>query len=360
MAGNYGFAILGTGLISKFHARAIRDVAGARLVAVCSRERASAEAFGREFGCAAFDSLADMLSRPDVDVLVIATPSGAHLDAAVAAAKAGKHVLCEKPLEITLERVDAMIDAHRAAGTRLGCTFQLRYMPALRPIREALREGRFGTLTYAGVYVPWWRSDEYYSGSPWHGTRRLDGGGALMNQAIHMIDLLCDLLPPVESVSAFTSRMGHPGIETEDAAAAALRFQGGAVGVIYGTTSSWPGQSKRLEITGTQGTVVLVEDGLAVFEFRDKRSDDAEALAKFGRAGGTSGVSEPGAMTHALHTACFNDFVRALGDGLPFRINGESARRSVALIQAIYRSAASGHAVGMKKNEDETGARYHR
>jgi predicted dehydrogenase len=342
-----GFAIIGTGMISKFHARAIREVPGARLVAVCGRERAKAEAFAAEFRCTAFDSLDALLACPGVDVVTVTTPSGAHLDASVAAAKAGKHVLCEKPLEITLERVDAMIAAHRQAGTRLGCTFQLRYMPALQPIRDALREGRFGTITYAGVYVPWWRTDEYYSGSPWHGKLALDGGGALMNQAIHMIDLLCDLLPPVEAVSAFTSSVGHPGIETEDAAAATLRFQGGAVGVIYGTTSSWPGQAKRLEITGTNGTAVLVEDALAVFEFRDKRAEDAALLARHGRSGGAHGVSDPAAMTHALHAVCFRDFVACIETGQRFPVDGEAARKSVAIVRAIYESAASGRAVSV-------------
>lgn len=341
----YGFAIVGTGLISKFHARAVREVPGARLVAVCGRERAKAEAFAAEFGCAAFDSVEALLACEGVDIVTVTTPSGAHQEAAIAAAKAGKHVLCEKPLEISLERADAMIEAHRAAGTRLGCTFQLRYMPALQPIRDALQEGRFGRITYAGAYVPWWRSDEYYFGSSWHGTQQLDGGGALMNQAIHMIDLLCDLLPPVEAVSAFTSSIGHPGIETEDAAAATLRFQGGAVGVIYGTTSSWPGQSKRLEITGTHGTAVLVEDGLAVFEFRDKCPADADVLALHGRVGGAYGVSDPAAITHALHAECFRDFVASLEAGRPFRISGESARKSVAVVRAIYESAVSGRCV---------------
>ena len=156
MAGKvYGFAIVGTGLIATFDARAVREVPGARLVAVCGRERAKAEAFAAEFGCAAFDSVEALLACEGVDIVTVTTPSGAHLDAAVAAARAGKHVLCEKPLEISLERVDAMIGAHCTAGTRLGCTFQLRYMPVLQPIRDALQEGRFGKITYAGAYVPW-------------------------------------------------------------------------------------------------------------------------------------------------------------------------------------------------------------
>lgn len=337
----YGFAILGTGMISKFHARAIGEIPEARLVAVCSRTKGKAEAFAAEFGCEAFDSLVGVLAHPDVDVLVIATPSGAHMEPAIAAARAGKHVLCEKPLDVTLARIDAMLSAHRESGTQLGCTFQIRYTPALQPIRDALREGRFGTLTYAGVYVPWWRSNEYYSDSAWHGTRTLDGGGALMNQSIHMIDILCDLLPPVESVAGFISSIGHPGIETEDAAAASLQFKGGAVGVIYGSTSSWPGQAKRLEITGTDGTAIFSDDRLTLFEFREKRSEDAEAMQRYGRGGAVHGARDPGAMTHALHAACFRDFIASLEKGIPFRINGESARRPVELIQAIYESSRS-------------------
>jgi predicted dehydrogenase len=348
MAGNtYGFGIVGTGLIARFHARAIRETAGARLVGVCSRARSHAEAFAAEVGCAAYDSLDALLADPAVDAVAIATPSGAHGEAALAAARAGKHVLCEKPLEISTERVDAMIDAHRAAGTRLGCIFQMRYMPALQPIRDALREGRFGTLTYAGAYVPWWRSEAYYAESSWHGTRRLDGGGALMNQAVHMIDLLCDLMPPVEAVSAFTSSAGHPGIETEDAATAALQFRGGAVGTIYGTTSAWPGQAKRLELSGTGGTAILVDDRLSVFSFRDKRPGDDEALARFGASASAAGASEPGSISHALHAACFADFVTALEAGRPFSIDGASARRSVALIQAIYEAASTGRRVSV-------------
>jgi predicted dehydrogenase len=346
---SYGFAILGTGMISKFHARAVRDVPGARLVAVCSRERGRAEAFAREFGCAAYDRLEEMLAHPGVDVLVIATPSGAHMEAAVMAARAGKHVLCEKPLDVTLERVDAMIAAHRQAGTRLGCTFQIRYTPALEPLRAALREGRFGTVTYAGAYVPWWRSDEYYTGSSWHGRQALDGGGALMNQAIHMIDLFCDLMPPVESVSGVIASVGHPGLETEDAAAAALRFRGGAVGLIYGSTASWPGQPKRLEISGTRGTAVFLDDRLEVFEFAEKRAEDTEISSGRTDTGAAHGASNPSAMTYELHAACFRDFIDALERGVSFRVDGASARRAVAVICAIYESSRTGRSVAIQK-----------
>ncbi len=339
----YGFAILGTGMIAGFHARAIKAMPDARLVAVCSRTPERAAAFAAEFGCAAYCDLQAMLALPQVDVLVVATPSGAHLEPVVAAARAGKHVLCEKPLETTLERIDAMIAAHNQAETLLGCTFQIRYTPALQHIRTALREERFGTLTHAGVYVPWWRSREYYRGSSWHGTQVLDGGGALMNQAIHMIDLMCELMPPVLSVSGMVATVGHPGIETEDVATASLRFAGGALGTIYGSTAQWPGYAKRLEICGTGGTVVFVDDRLEVFDFVDQRAADATVVTP--AKGGVIGASNPAGMSHDLHLACFTDFIKALESGRPFQIDGHSARRSVAVIQAIYESSRSGRHV---------------
>jgi UDP-N-acetyl-2-amino-2-deoxyglucuronate dehydrogenase len=335
----FGFAIAGTGMIAGFHARAIQMIPNARLVAVCSREIERAEAFAMRFGCKAFDSLDVMLALPEVDALLIATPSGAHLGPALAAAKARKHALCEKPLEISTARIDEMIAAHKAAGTTLGCIFQCRYMAALEPVRRAMDEGRFGTLTYGAAIVPWWREPEYYSQSAWHGTLALDGGGAMMNQAIHAIDLLCDLMPPVESIRANLSNAGHPGIETEDAAVVSLRFKGGALGLIHATTSAWPGRPKRLEISGTAGSVVLEDDRLTQFRFRDERPEDAGVRARFGASATQHGVSNPAAMTPDLHAACFRDFIHAMATGEPFQIDGASARKSVALIEAITQTA---------------------
>ncbi|HOE60084.1 MAG TPA: Gfo/Idh/MocA family oxidoreductase [Kiritimatiellia bacterium] len=340
----WGVGIVGTGLIAHFHARAVAETPGARLVAVCGRNAARTAAFASTYGCEAVSSLEDLVCRSELDVLMIATPSGAHLDAAIAAARAGKHVLCEKPLEISRARIDTMIHAHREAGTRLGCIFQLRYMSALEPIRAALREGRFGTLTYAGAYVPWWRDAAYYHDSSWRGTWKGDGGGALMNQAIHMIDLLCDLLPPVISVSAHVSAVGHPGIETEDSAVASLGFEGGAVGVVYGTTAAWPGQAKRLEISGTDGTAVLTDDRLTRFSFREARDSDSSWVSH-APCETAAGAAQPGAMSHALHAACLGAFLESLQNGTPFAICGESARRPVALIEAIYEAARTGQTV---------------
>ena len=170
-----------------------------------------------------------------------------------------------------------------------------------------------------------------------------------MNQAIHMIDLLCDIMPPIESVVACVSSVGHPGIETEDAATAALQFRGGAVGVIYGSTSSWPGQAKRLEISGTEGTAIFVDDHLTMFDFRGHRQEDRAALELGEISSNTNaqGAANPSAMTHALHAECFKDFVQSLNDGKHFTIDGESARKPIAVIRAIYDSAATGRRISL-------------
>ncbi|MBD3320386.1 MAG: gfo/Idh/MocA family oxidoreductase, partial [Chitinivibrionales bacterium] len=187
-------------------------------------------------------------------------------------------------------------------------------------------------------YVPWWRSDEYYANS-WHGTWELDGGGALMNQSCHMIDMLCDLMPPVESVMAYADKKGHPQIEAEDTAAAILRFRGGPLGIIYGTSASFPGQFKRFEITGTRGTVIYLEDCFTVWQFADERPEDETVRDQFGQVDGLGSVDDPAAIKHTNHTRNFQAFIDAIESGKNFVLNGQEARRAVELILAIYQSA---------------------
>jgi UDP-N-acetyl-2-amino-2-deoxyglucuronate dehydrogenase len=337
------FGIIGAGLIADFHARAIGEIGNARLVACCDRVADKAKALADKYGAAAFSSYELMLRRDDIDIVTIATPSGLHMEPTVAAARAGKHVVCEKPLGITLERIDAMIAAHREAGTRLGGIFPYRFNDMMVPLREAIRAGRFGTITYAGVYVPWWRTDAYYQDS-WHGTWSLDGGGALMNQSIHMVDMLCDLMPPIESVQAYTATLGHQ-IETEDTAVAALRYANGALGVIYGTTASYPGQFRRFEITGTKGTVVNVENSIAVWQFAEERPEDEQVRHRFTSIQGGGGVADPAAISHENHARNFRAFLDALETGRDFWISGVEARKAVEVILAIYRSAQEGRLV---------------
>ena len=342
----WNFGVVGAGLIADFHARAMGDIENAKFVACCDVNADRANALAKKYGGKAFDSYEKMLESDEIDIVTIATPSGLHMEPTVAAAKAGKHVICEKPLEITLERIDAMIEAHEKAGTRLGGIFPYRFNDLMVPLREAINSGRFGTITYASVYVPWWRTDAYYKDS-WHGTWKLDGGGALMNQSIHMVDMLCDLLPPIESVQAYTATLGHK-MEAEDAAVAALRYTNGALGLIYGTTASYPGQFRRFEITGTKGTVINVENSITVWQFADERPEDEEVRKRFMEIEGGGGVADPAAITHENHTRNFKAFLDTLERGEDFWIDGPEARKAVEVILAVYRSAREGRLIRLR------------
>jgi len=334
----WNFGIIGAGLIADFHAMAIRDIPNTKLIACCDVVLDKAKKLADKYSCRAFAGYEEMLKIKELDIVTVATPSGLHAEPTIAAAKAGKHVICEKPLDITLERIDAMIEAHKKSGTVLGGVFPLRFNDAVEPLKEAINSGRFGTITYAGAYVPWWRTDEYYKNT-WRGTWKLDGGGALMNQSIHQIDMLCHLMPPIESIQAYTGRPGHPQIETEDTAVAVLRFTNGALGIIYGTTASYPGQFRRIEITGTKGTVIYTEDSFTLWQFADERPEDEQIRKRFGKITGGGGVADPAAIPYQNHTRNFKAFIDSLESGSPFSINGYEARRAVEVILAIYKSA---------------------
>jgi predicted dehydrogenase len=341
----WNFGIIGAGLIADFHAKAINDIPQAKLIGFCdSGSSGHAKKLADKYACRVFKNYKELVKSNDINVVAVATPSGFHKEPVVAAAKAGKHVICEKPLEVTLPRIDAMIEAHQKAGTSLGGIFPLRFNDALVPLKNAIDAGRFGTITYAGVYVPWWRTDEYYKDS-WHGTLKLDGGGAIMNQSIHMVDMLCYLLPPIESIEAFKSKLGHPQIEAEDTAVAVLRYKNGALGVIYGTTASYPGQFRRLEITGTKGTVVYTEDSFTLWKFADEKPEDEQIRKQFGKIEGGGGVADPAAIPYRNHTRNFKAFLDALEKGEKFAIDGCEARKSVEVILALYKSAQKGKLV---------------
>ena len=334
----WNFGIIGAGLIADFHAKAIQSLDNARLAGICGTNQEKADALAEKYNCTKYDNYSDMLRSNDIDVVTIATPSGAHLEPVVEAAKYGKHVICEKPLEITLDRIDKMIEAHAKAGTSLGGIFNFRFEETTDIIKNAVDSGRLGTITYAAVYVPWWRNDAYYEG--WHGTWNLDGGGAMMNQSIHMVDLLQYIMGPVNSLAAFTSKLGHPQIETEDAAVGALQFKNNALGVIYGTTASYPGQFRRLEITGTKGTIVLVENSLEVWQFAEMNEEDEQIIKKYGSVEGGGGVADPAAISFMGHAKNIAAFLKALDEGRKFEIDGTEARKAVEIILDMYQSAS--------------------
>lgn len=339
------FGIIGTGMIADVHAKAIRDCTHARLAAVHDLIPERAHAFGSEHGIEAETDLQTFLARPDIDAVTIATPSGAHADVAVPAAEAGKHVLCEKPMEVTVERADRIIRACRANHVTLGCVFQARTNKNVQRIRQALEAGRFGRLILADVQVKWFRSQQYYDSAGWRGTWRLDGGGALMNQSIHVIDLLLHLAGPPRAVYAFSDTLTHNAIEVEDTAAACIRFANGAMGVIEATTCCAPGFPRRLELSGERGSVVLEDDRLARWQFADQSDADDRILAQ-GTAGDDlkSGAGDPKARGHEGHRRQIQDFTDAiLADREPM-IPGREGRRAVELICGIYTSAQTGQA----------------
>ncbi len=341
-----GFGIIGTGMISKFHARAIGDVRGAKLVACFNRTPEKADKFAEEFGCQAYHSLEAMLADEKVDAVAITTASGAHMEPAVAAAKTGKHVIIEKPLEVTLKRCDQIINACEKYGVKLSTVFQSRFHDSSLKLKQAVDTGRFGTLTLGDAYVKWWRSQEYYDSGAWRGTWKLDGGGALMNQAIHTVDLLMWLMGPVAKVQAFTATLAHKRIEVEDVATATLTFANGALGVIEASTGVYPGYLKRIELHGTRGSAVLEEEDIKSWEFADKaRGDDAILDAMKNKKSSGGGAADPAAIGHHGHAKQFQDFVKAIKNDTTPAIDGAEARKSVEIILAIYKSAKTGKSV---------------
>ena len=340
-----GFAIAGTGAIADVHAGAVKQHPQARLVAAFSRNADACAAFASRHGCRAATSLAEIIADPAIHAVCITTPSGSHADLAVPVLEAGKAVLCEKPLEINLAAVDRILDAATRGKAVLAGVFQLRLGHGAKLLKAAIEAGRFGQLTLCSAYVKWWRDPSYYATSPWKGTLRLDGGGALMNQGIHALDLLQWLAGLPAEVSAFSATLAHSGIEAEDTLAAALRFPHGALGVIEAATSAYPGSDLRIEIAGKRGTAVLINDRITRWEFAECLSYDADVLNADTGAAIKSGNSEPMAMTHEGHRLLLKDLVSALTEGRPPLIPGAEARSAVALAEAIYASAQCGRAV---------------
>ena len=339
-----GFAIVGTGAIADFHASAIRATAGARLVAAYSRGVACAD-FARKYECRAAASLDEIIRDPAIRAVCITTPSGAHAEAAVPLLEAGKAVLCEKPLEISLAAVDRILAAEKRGGGMLAGVFQMRLGRGAGILKRAIDAGRFGRLTLCSAYVKWWREHSYYTTSPWKGTLRLDGGGALMNQGIHAVDLLQWLAGLPEEVSAFSGTLAHAGIEAEDTVAASLRFPCGALGTIEAATSAYPGSDLRIEISGDRGTAVLVNDKLVRWEFAERLAGDDAVLADGSASAIHGGASDPMAMTNEGHRLLVADLADALREGRPPMIPGAEARRAVSLVLAIYEAARSGSRV---------------
>ena len=341
-----GFGIIGCGMIANFHAKAIADIRGAKVTAAFDQFPAAVERFASQNGCTAYNKLADMLADESVDVVTICTPSGAHLEPAVAAAKAGKHVIVEKPLEVTPARCKKIIKACEDNGVVLSTIFPSRFHESSQLMKKAVDKGRFGRLTMGDAYVKWYRTQEYYDSGAWRGTWKLDGGGALMNQAIHSVDLLIWLMGPVASVSARTATLAHTDIEVEDVCVANLEFENGALGVIEATTAAYPGYLKRIELHGSKGSAVLEEEDIKAWDFAKETKADKQLKERMaGRTETGGGAADPAAIGHHGHTHQFKDVLKAIKNGGTPAIDGHEGLRSVEVIAAIYKSAKSGRTV---------------
>lgn len=329
------FGIIGTGTIGRFHAEAIRAISGATLHSVYNRSAA-------DLGVTCYTDLAAFLADPQLDIVTIATPSGAHMEPAIAALRAGKHVICEKPLEISTARIDAMIAAADASGKTLGAILNRRFTPAMDALKDACDAGRFGKIVSASCYVKWFRDQAYYDSAAWRGTRALDGGGALMNQGIHAIDSLLFLAGPVKSVHASTACLAHQRIDVEDTAVAILEFESGARGVIEGSTACWSsaGHPVRIQICGTAGSVFLADESFEVWDFQNELPIDAEIRSTLMRSNQpTLGANDPKAIQSDQHRRNFEEILTAIRENRPPTTSAHEAKKAVALIESIYHSA---------------------
>ncbi len=334
--------LIGAGNISDTHLRAVRSLPGAEVSAVYSSTLASARRLADTAGATAYDDLSRFLAHTPLDLVAIGSPSGLHAEHAIAAVERGLHVLVEKPLDVSTARVDAVIAAAGRRNVQVGVFFQDRLKPDIARVKRLIDDQRLGKLVTASGRVKWHRPPEYYGGSRWRGTLALDGGGALMNQGIHTVDLLQWMFGPVASVAAAIATRVHT-IESEDTAAAVLTFRSGAIGVIEAATSVYPGYARRLELTGSEGSVVIEQDTLVAV---DLRSGESEAVSAPPQSSGASAVTATVADA-TPHARVIADFIDAIGSGRTPMCDGREGRKSVAIVEAIYHAARTGRTVAM-------------
>ena len=343
----HGFAVVGTGNIAQAHIDAVQKLPNARLVGVTSRSLGRAGEVAKEHGVKLYPDMEGLLRDDAVELVTVCTPSGAHLEPAVAAAEAGRHVIVEKPLEVTAQRAQRIIDAAETAGVKLATVFMSRFADAHVRLKRALEGGELGRLLQGDAYVKWYRPQTYYDSGDWRGTWRLDGGGALMNQAIHQVDLLLWLMGPVEEVFAYAGTLNHDGLEVEDTLVAVLRYQNGALGTISAATSLYPGQPKVLELHGTKGTVRVKDDGLDLWGLEGVSEARQKEIVRADQKGASGTFSDPMAMSFENHRRQFEDFLRAIDTDTTPLVDGREGLKSVELVTAIYRSAQTGKPVSL-------------
>ncbi len=343
MAHIFRFGILGCGVIGLTHAEAIASLPDAQLVAVADLNTETARRLAARYHARPYTDYGEMLAHEQLDVVTICTPSGLHGELACQVMRSGRHVIVEKPMEISLAAIDEMLRVQQETGVKLAVISQHRFDPATLQVRQLLHEQALGRLVLGNVIVPWWRSQKYYDSGAWRGTWQLDGGGVLMNQSIHSIDILQWLMGPVRSVFAYTDTLAHR-METEDVAVAVLRFVNGAVGTIAATTGAYPGVTTRIEIFGDKGSAIIENDSLSYLHLA---REDQEEVSDYGAKPAappdltrkSTTAQNPAALSSSGHALQIADMIRAIRENGTPLVDGYAARRPVEIILAIYESA---------------------
>ena len=335
-----GFGIVGCGMISRFHADTIAAMADARLAGVFDPVPESMKRAAQRYGVTGFCTLEELLACDEVDAVCVCTPNGLHAAIALQALRAGKHVVIEKPMALTLADADAIIEAADAADRRVCVISQLRFSPAVQAVRRAIGEGRFGKIVSASLSMKYWREESYFTASGWRGTWRMDGGGALMNQGIHGVDLLQYLAGPVHRLTALCKTQTRP-VEVEDSAVAVLEFASGAVGTMEGSTTCCPGYPRRLEICGDRGSVVLQEEDILSWDLPGERP---ELLRHDSGA-----ASDPSAISSAGHLRQLENMVKAIRGEEALLVDAREGRKPVEIILSVYESSQKGVSVTLNQ-----------
>jgi len=334
-----GFGIIGSGAVAGIHAQAIINLDKANLIGIFSLDKTGAGTLAKSFNCRVFNTLEEMGDDKEIDFVSICTPSGAHMEPAVFMAEKHKNLIIEKPLEITLERCDRIIDSAQKNGVLLSGIFQTRFHPSAVKLKEAVKGGKFGTISLASAYVKWFRDQDYYDLSLWRGTWKMDGGGAVMNQAIHAVDLLRWLMGDVEDVKAFAKTLSHINIEVEDALTGTLKFKSGTLGVLEATTGAWPGEFKKIEICGDRGHAIIEEDRIVKWEFLDSKDQPDSIFKQSEIDKKEGGVKDPIDIGYIAHMKQIEDCIDSVNENRKPLIDGIEARAAVELVIRLYESA---------------------
>lgn len=328
----FGIGIVGCGTISGTHAEAIAQSERGSLIAAHSRNKSRVDEFCSRYGGTGFSDYEEFLSHPGLDVVVICTPSGTHLDYGSRAARAGKHLIVEKPIEISLKRGHKLIESCRQNNKKLAVIYQNRFIEDVIKMKQVIDGGELGRIFMIDASVKWYRDQEYYDSGGWRGTLDLDGGGAVINQAIHTIDLMVWFCGMPESLQGFKGTLTHERIEGEDNAVATLQFKNGAIGTFRASTSVMPPEDRKIEVHGDNGTAVL--DG-NVFRLKNRERGSAGE----NEGSGTGSSSPMAGMTANHHGRQYAQILNAFAaNGEPV-VSGEESMRSLAVVEALYASA---------------------